>query len=165
MELVKQLRDAGKGVEEWRVADPADGSYCISFSWTDCANPEREAREWLEDHRRRFPNGRYAHYEVRRVMEQYRADRLMCQAADEIERLREENKRLRQVTMACWGALAELSPCAHEECCQPQTEALDLALRMAEAELKHNAIAQGREHSERPAGAEGYAAGGNGERK
>ena len=63
----------------------------------------------------------------------------MDEAAAEIERLREENKRLRQVTMACWGALAELSPCAHEECCQPQTEALDLALRMAEAELKHNA--------------------------
>ena len=75
------------------------------------------------------------------------------EAAAEIERLREENKRLRQVTMACWGALAELSPCAHEECCQPQTEALDLALRMAEAELKHNVKVTGAEpasSAERP---------------
>lgn len=106
MELVKQLRDAGKGVEEWRVADPADGSYCISFSWTDCANPEREAREWLEDHRRRFPNGRHAHYEVRRVMEQYRADRLMCQAADEIERLRAALEKIAD-WHGSWGPFPE----------------------------------------------------------
>ena len=46
------------------------------------------------------------------------------------------------------------------------------ASKAAEAEASNNAqqkasnaIAQGREHSERPAGAEGYAAGGNGERK
>ena len=38
----------------------------------------------------------------------------MDEAAAEIERLREENKRLRQVTMACLGALAELSPCAQK---------------------------------------------------
>lgn len=88
MELVKQLHDAGKGIEEWRVADPEDGSYCISFSWADSVNPEREAREWLEDHRKRFPNSQHAHYKVQRVMAQYQADRLMCQAADELERLR-----------------------------------------------------------------------------
>ena len=34
----------------------------------------------------------------------------MTRDAAEIERLREENKRLRQVTMACLGALAELEP-------------------------------------------------------
>lgn len=88
MDLIEQLRAAGKGTEEWRVADPADGSYCISFSWASSINPEREAREWLEDHRKRFPDGMHAHYEVRRVVAQNDADLTMCQAADEIDRLR-----------------------------------------------------------------------------
>lgn len=87
MGLVQKLRDAARGTEEWRVADPADGCYCISFSWADCSNPEREAKEWLEDHRTRFPNSRHAHYEVRRVMAQNSADMLMIEAAEELERL------------------------------------------------------------------------------
>ena len=88
MDLIEQLRGAGKGTEEWRVADPADGSYCIAFSRADCINPERQAREWLEDHRKRFPNSQHANYEVRRVMAQNNADLAMLQAADELERLR-----------------------------------------------------------------------------
>ena len=89
MDLIEQLRAAGKGTEEWRVADPADGSYCIAFSWANSINPEREAREWLDDHRKRFPTSQHANFEVRRVMAQNNADLAMCQAADELERLRD----------------------------------------------------------------------------
>ena len=88
MDLIEQLRAAGKGTEEWRVADPTDGSYCIAFSRADSINPEREAREWLANHRKRFPDSQKANYEARRAMAQTNADLMMLQAADEIERLR-----------------------------------------------------------------------------
>ena len=79
------------------VADPADGCYCISFSQADTFNPERDAMEWLEDHRKRFPSSQHAHYEVRRVMAQNSADMLMIEAAEEIERLRDAGKEAADV--------------------------------------------------------------------
>ena len=106
MELIEQLRQAGQGAEEWRVADPADGSYCIAFSHANCINPEREAREWLDDHRKRFPNSQHAHYEVRRVMAQNNADLAMCQAAAELERMRET---LQEIAKADWRNWEELA--------------------------------------------------------
>lgn len=84
-ELIKQLREASKGREEWRVADPATGSYCISFSRDDSCNPERAAQEWLADHRRRFPMGAHSGKEVQRTVVQDSADLLMNEAADTIE--------------------------------------------------------------------------------
>ena len=106
MDLIEQLRAAGKGTEEWRVADPTDGSYCIAFSRADFINPEREAREWLEDHRKRFPDSQKANYEVRRVMAQNNSDLAMCQAADELERMRETLQGIAKADWRNWEELA-----------------------------------------------------------
>ena len=87
-DLIELLRRASRGQEEWRVADPQTGAYCINFTRSDCFNPEQRARDWLEDHQRRFPGSPHAGYEVRCVLVQDDADLLMTEAADEIERLR-----------------------------------------------------------------------------
>lgn len=55
-DIVQRLREASQGREEWRVADPETGAYCMAFSHAGSPNPEREAREWLADHIARFPN-------------------------------------------------------------------------------------------------------------
>ncbi len=89
MSMTEELRNAGRGREEWRVADPKDGSYCMVFSHYDghTFNPEREAHEWLDDHRRRFPDSQFAGHEVRRVVARDRTDDLLHSAAEHIERL------------------------------------------------------------------------------
>ena len=89
--LVEKLRGAASaGFDEWRVQDPADGSYCIAYSWPDTMSPEREARAWLADQKQRFPNGRYADYVVACVRVVPQKDRLLAEAADEIQRLTDE---------------------------------------------------------------------------
>ena len=89
--LVEKLRGAASaGFDEWRVQDPADGSYCIAYSWPDSMSPEREARAWLADQRQRFPKGRYADYVVACVRVVPQKDRLLAEAADEIQRLTDE---------------------------------------------------------------------------
>ena len=55
--LPQELRDLGWGRDEWRVQDPESGTYCMAFSCGDhldgySLNPERDAREWLEDHQK-----------------------------------------------------------------------------------------------------------------
>lgn len=65
--LAARIRELATGTVEWRVQDPVEKCYCISFCWRDGPNPEREAREWLADHRRRWPSGIHAHYEVAEV--------------------------------------------------------------------------------------------------
>lgn len=99
MKLSDQLRAAGRGTEEWRVADPKTGCYCIAFSRNDSINPEREAREWLEDHSKRFPDSEKSAYVVQRVMAQNNHDLLMIKAASEIDRL---SKALETQPMRDW---------------------------------------------------------------
>lgn len=89
--LVEKLRGAASaGFDEWRVQDPADGSYCIAYSWPDSMSPERDARAWLADQKQRFPKGRYADYVVACVRVVPQKDRLLAEAADEIQRLTDE---------------------------------------------------------------------------
>ena len=89
--LVEKLRGAASaGFDEWRVQDPKDGSYCIAYSWPETMNPEREARAWLADHKARFPNSQHAHFVVACVRVVPHKDRLLAEAADEIQRLTEE---------------------------------------------------------------------------
>ncbi len=84
--LVAELRsNASAGYDEWRVQDPKDGSYCIAYSWPDTIHPELEARDWLADHRTRFPHGRYVDYVVTCVRVVPKKDRLLAQAADSLE--------------------------------------------------------------------------------
>lgn len=89
--LVEKLRGAASaGYDEWRVQDPKNGAYCIAYSWPDSHYPEREARAWLADQKQRFPQGRSADYVVACVRVVAQKDRLLAEAADEIERLTTE---------------------------------------------------------------------------
>lgn len=66
-QAAERVRQLACGTVEWRVQHPVDKSYCMNFSHATSFNPEREAREWLADHRQRFPGGRFADYEVAEV--------------------------------------------------------------------------------------------------
>lgn len=120
--LVARLREASTGYDEWRVQDPKDGSYCIAYSWPEHFSPERQAREWLADHKARFPGGRYANYEVAKVRVKTQADSLLEEAADEIERLRSE-----------FGAFADRFMAGERERCERRIEVLTAHLRETEA--------------------------------
>ncbi len=54
-------------ITEWRVADPATGSFCMYFDRNNSLRPEQDARDWLDNHRKQHPGGRHAHYEVKPV--------------------------------------------------------------------------------------------------
>lgn len=84
--LVERLRNESRGYDQWRVQDPQSGAYCIAFSWPETMLPERAAREWLADHKARFPGGLHSNYVVECVRVLPYRDRLLLEAADEIER-------------------------------------------------------------------------------
>lgn len=65
--LAATIRELATGTVEWRVQHPVEKSYCISFDHRTCINPEREAREWLADHKARHPDSQFAGYEVAEV--------------------------------------------------------------------------------------------------
>lgn len=86
--LVEKLRSvASAGYDEWRVQNPDGGSFCIAYSWPDSHYPEREAVAWLADHKRRFPDSQFAGYVVACVRVVPTKDRLLKEAADELEKL------------------------------------------------------------------------------
>lgn len=84
-ELAERLRRLATGTVEWRVQDPVDKGYCIAFDHKGSINPEREAREWLADHRARFPGGRFAHYEAAEVRWFSKLERAALEAADALD--------------------------------------------------------------------------------
>jgi hypothetical protein len=61
------LRELATGRVEWRVQDPVEKCYCMYFDRKSSIDPERDAREWLADHARRFPDSAHAKYEVAEV--------------------------------------------------------------------------------------------------
>lgn len=86
-DLCARLQAAATGCVEWCVQHPVDQGICMTFSTRNSSQPEQEARQWLEDHRRRFPDGPYAGHEVvRRVVLDSR-DRLLLEAAEAITHL------------------------------------------------------------------------------
>jgi len=96
--LTDRLRVAASaGYDEWRVQNPKDGAFCIAYSWPDTMSPEREARAWLADHKARFPDSPKAGYVVACVRVVPLKDRLLAEAADTIEQMRET---MRQVVLA-----------------------------------------------------------------
>jgi len=128
-----KLRKAGIGSEEWRVADPETGCYCIAFSRGNSLNPERAACGWLEDHRERFPGGLHAHYEVRRVMAQDERDELMNEGADEIA-------RLRALLAECAPHVFSAAEAEHLlDGFRPQRRPIDALADRVRAALTHNA--------------------------
>jgi hypothetical protein len=82
MDIVERLR---LGEEVWRVANPDTGAYCMEFSWENSLNPERDAKEWLSNHLREWPNSMHA---GKGVIKKIITASLHTEAADEIERLR-----------------------------------------------------------------------------
>lgn len=114
-DLIERLRAASCGREEWRVANPADGSYCMSADRSDSFDPERDCREWLADHIKKFPNGRYVGYEVRRVTVLSGADVLMQVAALELERLTKERDEWQRQFLNLSNGLATDLPRAEAE--------------------------------------------------
>lgn len=86
IDIVTRLRQASRGYEEWRVADKVSGAFCMSFSRSDYMDPEREARKWLDEHMKSYPD-HYAKYEVRREVAQSEDQLLAAEAANMIEGL------------------------------------------------------------------------------
>lgn len=84
-ELGTRLRSLATGTVEWRVQHPVDKSYCIAFGRSSSFNPERDARRWLEDHRERFPSGRFFNYEVAEVRYLTELERAALEAADALD--------------------------------------------------------------------------------
>lgn len=91
-DLIKRLRGASQGHDEWRAQNPEDACYCISFSRIDSLDPEREARSWLADHNKSFPQGPFLGYEVKCVRVLTDADRLRLEAADALEQQAHDKK-------------------------------------------------------------------------
>lgn len=83
--IAAKLRELATGTVEWRVQHPVEKSYCISFDSRGSINPEREAREWLADHKARHPGSQFAGYEVAEVRWFSRLERAALEAADVLD--------------------------------------------------------------------------------
>lgn len=83
--IAANLRKLATGRVEWRVQDPVSRCYCISFDRSNSINPEREAREWLADHRRRHPGALHTDYEVAEVRSFTELERAALEAADALD--------------------------------------------------------------------------------
>jgi hypothetical protein len=87
--LVERLLKHVRGHTEWRVQDK-DGAYCIYFERAECLDPEREARKWLNAHRKEFPEHKFSGYEVKAVTVYSQEEEFMIEAAAELTRLQAE---------------------------------------------------------------------------
>ncbi|HEY0662217.1 MAG TPA: hypothetical protein VGD21_12960 [Lysobacter sp.] len=83
--IAATIREFATGTVEWRVQDPVEKCYCISFDHRSSINPAREAREWLSDHKARHPNSMHAGYEVAEVRWFSRLERAALEAADTLD--------------------------------------------------------------------------------
>lgn len=101
------LRDASAGYDEWRVQNPIDGSYCMSFSRHNTLMPERDAREWLADTKKNYPRHEFALYEVACTHVYSEADKLRQAAADRIEADAARIERLDDELYQCRALLSE----------------------------------------------------------
>ncbi len=80
--IAAAIREYATGTVEWRVQHPVEKSYCISFNHRDSLNPEREAREWLAEHKAQHPGSQFAGYEVAEVRWFSRLESAALEAAD-----------------------------------------------------------------------------------
>lgn len=86
-DLLGRITVASRGTIHWVVSGDNGKSSCISFSARDGAYPKRMAEEWLDDHRQKFPNGRFVDYEVVLTVVKDDADLLLSEAEKAIEKL------------------------------------------------------------------------------
>ncbi len=66
-DLADKLRKLATGRTEWRVQNPVTQSFCMSFSYAECVNPQMEATEWRANFASKFPDHPHATYEVAEV--------------------------------------------------------------------------------------------------
>jgi hypothetical protein len=96
-----RLRSLCEGDVEWHVANPETRAYCIAF------DREHLAAEWLRDHRERFPNGRFADYQVQRAVVQSELQRATIAALASLqarlEAAERDAARLRAIERNGWG--------------------------------------------------------------
>lgn len=85
------VRDLCAGREEWHVRK-GDG-IVMYFDRRDSLNPEREARQWLAEHQRDYPE-RFAGYEVERAVVQSPLQRMAMALLDERDALAADRERL-----------------------------------------------------------------------
>ncbi len=99
-DITERLRSSASGTIEWRVQNPETRAYCISF--TEWNGGERSARQWLDEEIRARPETIFAKHEVARVAALDHRDRLMLEAADEIDRLRARVAELESQERGGW---------------------------------------------------------------
>lgn len=84
-ELAALLRSLATGRVEWRVQHPVEKCFCMSFDRSDCLDPERDARKWLENFRHHYPDHRHAKYEVAEVRSFTELERAALEAAEALD--------------------------------------------------------------------------------
>ena len=81
--LVERLREAGAGTVEWRICDKA--GHCALTS-----GAESDAREFLANRLKRWPNQGWEAYDVVRAVVQDDLQELSLEAADAITHLQQQ---------------------------------------------------------------------------
>lgn len=85
--LATRLRELACGTVEWHIKHPASNGYCAVFRGPDNGRPERKAREWLANHRTRFPRSGIADYVAVRVHSYSALEQAAIDAAEKLERI------------------------------------------------------------------------------
>jgi hypothetical protein len=83
--LPELLRKLATGRTEWRVQHPVEKCYCMVFDRSGWIDPERCAREWLDDFKRRHPDHEHAKYEVAEVRYFNELEQAALDAADALD--------------------------------------------------------------------------------
>lgn len=85
-DLVERLKSASVGVVVWRIMSPDGKSYIDEMTYDVSGEPEMVMWDWLRYQQRK---GNYVGFYVEKVVRYDSKDRLMQEAAAEIERLRQ----------------------------------------------------------------------------
>lgn len=85
-ELIQSLRDAAVGLWQWCVQDPKTGVSCFWIFERDSHDAEFEVRSWFAAWCNDHPNHEICSYEVKRVLLHTKAEFLLLQTADQLER-------------------------------------------------------------------------------
>lgn len=82
--LPERLRKLVIGRTEWQIVDPEGGGICMWFDRDNYSNPAREAQEWLDEHKRKYP-ARFGSHEVKKVHILSELERAALEAAEALE--------------------------------------------------------------------------------
>lgn len=82
--LPARLRKLVIGRTEWQIVEPKGGGICMWFDRDNYSNPAREAQEWLDEHKRKYP-ARFGNHEMKKVHILSELERAALEAADALE--------------------------------------------------------------------------------